>query len=67
LRRLLCWFLGHRSYVVQEFTEHSRRIACERCKGDWAMNDSLRAVVPWCRELESLYQSMGIRLIVPWR
>ena len=61
-RRLWCALIGHRMYVWQELTAHSRRVVCDHCGGDWGMNDDVRAIIPWDAELESLYQSHGIRI-----
>lgn len=42
-RHLWCWLVGHRLIVWQEFSSYARRIKCEHCGGDWAMNDRERA------------------------
>lgn len=66
IKRAICFLLfGHRLRVVQEFSQHSRRIYCDRCKGDWGMNDDVRAVVKWDHELEALYRSFGHYILKP--
>lgn len=58
-RRILCLMFGHEYYVHQHFFAHSRRVKCKVCDGDWAMNDDVRAFVPWSKEFEEMYRSMG--------
>jgi hypothetical protein len=56
---LRCWFFGHNIRVHQHFSSSSRRIVCDRCDGDWAMNDAARIVVPWNGEFADFYKSQG--------
>lgn len=55
MSRLLCWVLGHRYWVRQEFSHESRCVGCHRCKKFWAMNDRVRAFLPWDGEFTELY------------
>lgn len=58
----------HRLYVVQEFSSMtSRRVACASCKGDWAMNDSQQAFLPWDTEIENILRDCGFVIVQPWR
>ena len=59
LARLYCWVFGHRMEVWQHFSHYSRRVICERCGGDWAMNDEVRAIVPWSGEFAQMYEMFG--------
>lgn len=63
LHRLWCWIFGHDFYVLQKFSQHSRRVCCDRCGGDWAMNDNVRAIVPWSGEFEEMYRLHGHRIL----
>lgn len=63
LSRIWCWITGHDYYVLQEFKPWSRRICCDRCGGDWGMNDDCRVVIPWSKELERMYEMMGHRIL----
>lgn len=65
MRKALCLILKHRFRVVQEFGRESRRIKCERCGGDWAMNDYVRAFVPWDGNFEQLYRDFGYEILEP--
>lgn len=70
MHKALCLILKHRFRVVQEFGLESRRIKCERCGGDWAMNDYVRAFVPWDGAFEQLYRDHGFEILEPlpgWR
>lgn len=59
LRKLFCAISGHETRVHQAFTPETRRIVCDRCGGDWAMNDRERIVVPWSGEFAQFYEGMG--------
>lgn len=65
MRKILCLALGHRLRLVQEFTSFSRRVKCERCGGDWGMNDDARLVIPWTPGLEQFHQDMGFVIFEP--
>jgi hypothetical protein len=61
-------FCRHRFYIVQNFDKYTRRIACEKCKQEWAMNDRLHALLPWDKEFDHLYfDILKYRKINPWR
>ena len=63
----LCWIIGHKYRVVQEFkSASSRRIKCNRCRGDWGMCDSVQTIVAWDRDLENMYRSFGEEIKEPW-
>ena len=55
-RKLWCFLIGHQMYVWQEFHPWSRRVVCDHCGGDWGMNDCVRVMIPWSKELERLYE-----------
>ncbi len=47
LLRVVCLFFGHKYVLTQNLSKQSRRVACTRCRQMFAMNDDVRAVVPW--------------------
>lgn len=61
-KRLKCFLTGHNYEVWQHFSRTSLRVVCERCGGDWGMNDHVRAFVPWSGELAEIYEIQGIRI-----
>lgn len=61
--RLSCLLWGHRFFVKQEFGPVARRVQCERCDGDWAMNDEIRAFVPWDDDFVRMYELLGHRVL----
>lgn len=66
LKKLKYLLFGHKYHIIQRFSKTSRRVECLRCGGDWGMNDQVRAIIPWCGELEEMYQDVfGIKLIRP--
>lgn len=62
LRKLECKMRGHSYIVRQRFSEHSRRVGCVRCGGDWAMNDDVRVIVPWTPEFAAFYADQGHKI-----
>lgn len=63
MKRIACWIFGHQMFVVQTFGNHSRRIACHHCNGEWGMNDNVRAVIEWTPELAEMYRSFGHHIL----
>ena len=65
VRRALCWVRGHKYRVVQEFSPECRRVKCDRCGGDWGMNDDAKALIDWDRDLENMERSFGREIKEP--
>lgn len=63
MSKFACWIFGHQMFVVQTFSKTSRRIACDRCRGEWGMNDDARAVIEWTPELAEMYRSFGHHIL----
>ena len=62
LLRVVCLFFRHKYVMTQNLSKQSRRVACTRCHQMFAMNDDVRAVVPWDSEFHRLYESQGVRI-----
>lgn len=54
-RKILCVFGFHRFKHVTRLSAHSDMIACFDCRRRFAMNHSVRCILPWDRELENFY------------
>ena len=72
VKRLVMWvqqhFCRHKFYVVQEFGDQTRRVACKKCKRQWGMNDRVQVMVEWDAELADMYFNLfGFREIKPFR
>lgn len=66
MKQFLCLlFGGHKYRIVQHFSGIARRVKCDRCKGDWAMNDQVCAFLPWDTEFEQLYRDFGCEIKEP--
>jgi hypothetical protein len=63
--RIVCLALGHRLRVVQEFSPTNRRVKCERCGGDWAMEDQLHVAIDWHTEFEQFWRERGVEIAEP--
>lgn len=59
VRRLACMVAGHDYRVVRQMNPCSRKVACDRCGGCWAMHDPTRTFVPWDDEFEAMYAPGG--------
>ena len=55
IKKLICFIFGHKYWVIREYSPTVRKVGCKRCFGEWGMNDSVKAFVPWDSELEELY------------
>lgn len=60
--KILYLLFGHKYVLTQKLSKQSRRIACTRCKAMFAMNDDVKAVVPWSNEFHQLYESQGVSI-----
>lgn len=72
MRKIVCLALRrHQLRVVQEFTPQCRRIKCERCGGDWGMNDAddllgiKAALVEWDPNFEQFFRDRGFEILEP--
>lgn len=65
MHKIVCLALRHRFRVVQEFGPSQRRLKCERCGGDWGMNDAMRMIVHWDPDLQQLYRDFGFEILEP--
>lgn len=67
MKRLICFFFGHKYTLAQNLTKHSRRICCTRCRQSFAMNDDVRVVIEWSAEFHRMYEAQGIKITYqPW-
>lgn len=67
MRKLICFFFGHRYTLAQKLTPQSRRICCTRCRQSFAMNDDVRAVVDWDADFHRMYETHGVAIkYQPW-
>jgi hypothetical protein len=55
IERISCAVLGHRYVVERKLSCQSRKVGCTRCNRAWAMNDDVRAFLPWDDDFEKLY------------
>lgn len=55
INKIKCFYGYHDFFVLKEFTPKQRMVACSRCKKIWAMNDDVKAFLPWDKEFEELY------------
>jgi hypothetical protein len=56
MNKVLCWFLGHRWFVIKRFSADCRKVGCRRCGAVWGMNDRVEALVEWDWELEAMHE-----------
>jgi hypothetical protein len=58
LRRILCAIGRHRYVLVSPLSGQSDLIACYDCKKRFAINYSVRCVLPFDREMEKFYEEL---------
>ncbi len=61
----VCRIAGHKYRVLQTFSLDTRRVGCNRCAGDWAMNDRLQVLVKWDSSFARIYSSEQGCMTVP--
>lgn len=57
MNKLICRLIGHRYFVVKRFSIDCRKVGCSRCLKSWAMNDSVKAFLPWDSDFDALHGS----------
>jgi hypothetical protein len=62
LRWLKCIIGNHDFQLIQELTDHSRRIGCPHCQKIWGMNDQVQCVVEWDSDIEEMYRLIGVKV-----
>lgn len=55
VKKLICWLFGHNYMYYREFSYTSRCVKCPRCNRFWAMNDEVKALIPWDGTFSELY------------
>lgn len=55
---VVCLVFSHDFRVVQVFSEHIRKLRCDRCGGYFGMNDQVQCVLPWDEEFEKFHCEM---------
>ena len=63
LSKWFCFFFGHKYMLAQELSAQSRRVTCARCTQSFAMNDDVRALVPWDAGFHKMYESLGVCIV----
>lgn len=60
--KYLCFFFGHKYFVVQKLSPVARRMCCKRCSESFAMNDEVKSLLPWDSEFHKLYADFGVKI-----
>jgi hypothetical protein len=59
IERIMCALFGHKYVVEKRLSSTSRKVGCTICNKKWAMNDDVRAFVPWDYDFEKLYEDIA--------
>ena len=63
IQKLKCRFGYHNFEIIQTFEpQGSCQIRCTECGRYFAINWSVRCILPWGPELERMYESFGNKL-----
>lgn len=60
IKRIKCKFGYHKYFLVQELTSWSRKIGCKNCSKLFGMNDNVKIVIEWDKDLEEMYKRVGV-------
>lgn len=63
MKDFICFIFGHKYYIAQKLLSHSRRLCCHRCRKSFAMNDDVKALVPWSADFHKMYESHGVKIV----
>lgn len=58
IKRLICKLFGHKYRLHRKITNTIREVGCKRCKQLFAMNDSVKALVPMDGEFLNLHEEI---------
>lgn len=58
INKLICFLIHHKYEKHQPLSRDSDMIICNRCQSKWAMNHSLKIILPWDSDLEDMYKNM---------
>lgn len=58
MKRIICLFLGHKYYLVRVLTDNGKLVGCKRCGKFYGVNDDVRAILPFDKDLCNLYTSL---------
>lgn len=59
LNKIRCFIFGHNFYVHRKINATNRRVKCNICKSDWAMNDDTKTLLKWDSDFEELYKDQS--------
>lgn len=63
MKRLICAVIGHKYTNVRRLSDQSHLLACRRCLRLFAINTSVRVLIPWDSEVADFYRTaFGVEL-----
>ena len=57
MNRLLCFLFGHKYFIIKRFSPVARKVGCDRCLKEWAMQDTYQAFLEWDGDFDELYST----------
>jgi hypothetical protein len=55
----VCWLFGHRYKVTRRITKSIAELQCPRCKKEFGINTTAKALLPMDDELRSLHRELS--------
>lgn len=55
--KVVCALRGHKYVIERVFGPYTRKVGCTRCDRKWAMNDDVKAFLPWDDDFERFYKA----------
>ena len=61
MKRIICLLRGHDYFKVKKLNEYSLLVGCHRCGHFYGMNNNVRAILPFDKDMEEMYRICGIK------
>lgn len=61
INKFKCWNGNHDLAIVRRLTEASYIVHCRHCNGNFGMNDEVKSVLSFDKDMHRLYKSIGIK------
>lgn len=61
IQKIKCVFGNHKLKVIRKLLDDSMLIHCTECKGYWGVNHSVRAILPFTKEMCEMYKLCGLK------
>lgn len=64
IQRMKCLLRYHNYFVMINITADTKKVGCRKCNKMWVMNDRIKAIIPWDKDIEEFYEMMNIKRLL---